>query len=84
MTGDADVNAAAVAVKAVAASAVAAKHAIDTRLLALARAIMRPKTYVGYSAFVLMGLATKCQPCVWEGSNFINLLTLNVPWALDS
>ena len=52
-------------------------------MLALAREIRKPRAYVGYSAFVLMGLATKCQPCVWEGSNFINLLDTHAPWALE-
>ena len=47
----------------------AARHTIDATLLALAREIRRPRAYVGYSAFILMGLLKKCQPCVMEGGN---------------
>ena len=52
-------------------------------MLALAREIKRPKAYVGCSAFILMGLRMKCQPCVWEGSNFIDLLEAFAPWAKE-
>ena len=61
-------------VAAVAPPAVAARHAVQTRLLALAREIRRPGAYVGYSAFLLLGALKKCQPCVWEGAVFIDLL----------
>ena len=50
-------------------SAVATKHTIHVALLALARSIRRPRSYVGYSAFILMGFLKKCQPCVWGGQN---------------
>ena len=51
-----------------AVTAVAAQHTIQATLLGLARDIRRPKAYVGYSAFLLMALLKKCQPCVWEGA----------------
>merc|ERR1712217_147770 len=77
-------NATAVAVTAVAGSpTVAAQHTIQATLLALAREIRRPRAYVGYSAFILMGLLKKCQPCVWEGANFIDLLEVFAPWAKE-
>ena len=52
-------------------------------MLALAREIRKPRAYVGYSAFVLMGLAMECQPCTWEGSSFSNLLATYIPWAME-
>ena len=58
---------------AAAKSAVAANHKTQADLLALARAIRRPRVYVG---FILMGLLKKCQPCVWEGRKLINLIEL--------
>ena len=77
-------NATAVAVTAVAGSpTVAAQHTIQATLLALAREIRRPRAYVGYSAFILMGLLKKCRPCVWEGANFIDLLEVFAPWAKE-
>ena len=77
-------SATAVAVTAVLPSPVAAKHRIESKLLALAREIRRPRAYVGYSAFILMGLLKKQRPCVWEGTNFIDLLQVFAPWALES
>ena len=77
-------NATAVAVTAAPSSAVAAQHKIETTLLALAREIRGPRAYVGYSAFILMGLLKKCQPCVWEGATFIDLLEVFAPWVKDS
>ena len=78
-------NATAVARTAVAGSpAVAAQHAIQATLLALSREIRRPGAYVGYSAFILMALLKKCQPCVWEGAAFIDLLEVFAPWAKES
>ena len=76
-------NATAVAVTAVASPAVAAQHTIQATLLALAREIRRPRAYVGYSAFILMGLLKKCRPCVWEGASFIDLLEVFAPWAQE-
>ena len=63
---------------------VAAQHRIESKLLALAREIRRPRAYVGYSAFILMGLLKKCRPCVWEGTSYIDLLQAVAPWALES
>ncbi len=76
-------NATAVAVTAAASRAVAAQHTIEATLLALAREIRRPRAYVGYSAFILMALLKKCQPCVWEGASFIDLLEVFAPWAKE-
>jgi hypothetical protein len=64
-------------------TAVAAQHRIHVTLLALARNIRKPTTYAGYSAFILMGLLKKCQPCVWEGTAFIDLLEVFAPWAKE-
>jgi hypothetical protein len=66
-----------------ASPAVAAQHKIRSTLLALARQIRHPRAYVGYSAFLLMGLLKQCQPCVWEGSQVINLLKVFAPWATE-
>ena len=71
------------AVAANAESAVAATCRIQATLLALARSIRRPHSYVGYSAFILMGLLRRCQPCVWEGPERINLINVFAPWALE-
>ena len=90
LTDVGDVNATAVAATAFAASGTAlgasattASHKIRTTLLALAREIRQPRQYIGYSAFVLMGLSKKCQPCVWEGSTKVNLLETFAPWATE-
>jgi len=66
-----------------AASAVKAHEKIHTLLLALARSIRRPRSYVGYSAFILMGLLKKRRPCAWEGPQFIDLIEVFAPWACD-
>ena len=79
MSDEDDVKATAVAVAAVSSTAVAAGQTIEAALLALARAIRKPNNYVGYSAFILMGLLMKSQPCVWEGSTFIDLLEVFAP-----
>ena len=63
---------------------VASQHRIESKLLALAREIRRPRAYVGYSAFILMGLLKKCRPCVWEGALYFDLLQVFAPWALES
>jgi hypothetical protein len=76
-------NVTAAAVAAAVPAAVAAQHTIQKRLLALSREIRKPKAYVGYSAFILMGLLKKCRPCAWEGSSFIDLLEVFAPWALE-
>ena len=64
-------------------SSVEAQDKIHTTLLALARSIRRPRTYVGYSAFILMGLLKKCRPCAWEGPFFIDLMQMYAPWAIE-
>ena len=76
-------NSTAQAVTAVAPPAVAAQHKIHSTLSALAREIRRPRAYVGYSAFILMGLLKQCRPCAWEGSTFIDLLQVFAPWAKE-
>ena len=77
-------NATQSAITAVASPAVAAQHTIHTAMLALAREIRRPRAYVGYSAFILMGVLKKCQPCVWEGGFFLDLLDVFAPWAKEN
>ena len=52
-------------------------------LLSLAREVRKPGQYVGYSAFILMGLLMKQQPCVWEGTLNIDLLETFAPWAKE-
>ena len=46
--------------------AVAARDRMEARLLKLAREIRTPRAYVGYAAFILMGLLKKCRPRVFE------------------
>ena len=84
LTDEGDVTSNAVAEAAFAASSDAARHRIQTTLLALARAIRRPRAFVGYSAFVLMGLLKKCQPCMWEGVTRIDLLETFAPFGRKS
>ena len=62
-------------------SSVEAQDKIHTTLLALARSIRRPRTYVGYSAFILMGLVYGCRPFAWEGPSLIDLIKVFAPWA---
>jgi hypothetical protein len=82
-------NAPAVAANSPNAPAVAAmssvRHAeqqILHTLLALAREIRKPRAYIGYSAFVLMGLHKKARPKAWEGEEPIDLIQTFAPWAL--
>ena len=63
--------------------AVAARGKIEARLLKLAREIREPRSYVGYAAFILMGLLKKCRPCVFEGATHIDLLEVFATWALS-
>ena len=74
-------NVTAVAATVSASPAVAARHTVEATLLDLARTIRTPKAYVGYSAFILMGLLKRCRPCVWEGSTLIDLLAVFAPSA---
>ena len=78
---DSEDDASAIAAAAFVSPAVAAGHTIRTTLLALARTIRKPRAYVGYSAFILMGLLNKCRPCAWEGASFIDLIDVFAPWA---
>jgi hypothetical protein len=64
-------------------SAVVAQRKVLATLLALARQIRTPCAYVGYSAFILFGLVYKCQPCLYEGRLFIDLLETFAPWAKE-
>ena len=68
---------------AIASSAVDAQTKICATLLALARTIRRPRTYVGYSAFILMALLKRCRPSAWEGKELVDLLKVFAPWADD-
>ena len=61
--------------------AVAARSRIEAGLLKLARDIRAPNKYVGYAAFILMGLLKKCRPRVYEGATHIDLLEVFAPWA---
>ncbi len=63
-------------------AAVAAKTNINAALLRIARELRRPRAYVGYIAFSVFALCKKCRPCVWEGSNYVQLLDVFAPWAL--
>ena len=65
------------------APAVAARGRVEARLLELARQIRKPCAYVGYAAFILMGLVKKCRPCVFEGATHLDLLKIFMPWALS-
>ena len=53
------------------------------KLLSLARDIRRDRNYVGYSFFVLFGLAKKCKPFVWEGENLVDVIDTFAPWATE-
>ena len=64
-------------------SAVAAEAHVLKTLLALAREIRQPRRYIGYSAFLLMGLLKKARPCVWEGDTLIDLVATFAPWAAE-
>ena len=66
-----------------ASSAVAAWNAVSRSLLFLAREIRRPRSYVGYSAFVLMALRENARPFAWEGSTSIDLIGTYAPWASE-
>ena len=53
------------------------------KLLALARDIRRPTTYIGYSAFVCWALLRGRRPCVWEGEHRIDLIEVYAPGAAE-
>lgn len=46
------------------------------------REIRKPRAYIGYSAFVLMGLQRDARPRAWEGDAPIDLIEAFAPWAL--
>ena len=50
----------------------------------LSREINNPRSYVGYSFFVLLALSRKTQLLMWEGEFSVNLLETFAPWALDT
>ena len=77
------VVASAAALAAIAGRADAVRHTIRSRLLTLARDIRKPRGFVGYSAFVLMGLVHKCRPRVREGNNEIDLISVFAPFACE-
>lgn len=58
------------------------KSALE-KLLTLAREISKDNHYIGYSAFILMGLRYHARPMVWEGESLINLIHVFAPWAYD-
>jgi hypothetical protein len=64
------------------AVAIGESDVLDT-ILHLARSIRQSCHYVGYSFFVLYGLAKKRCPMIWEGGNKINLIETFVPWASE-
>jgi len=53
------------------------------RLTGLARQIRKPQEWVGYSAFILFGLAKKFRPYMWEGGQRIDLMDTFAPWAKE-
>ena len=60
------------------------EHKVFQKIVELARSIRSPRTYVGYTFFVLLGICKNCQPVMWEGSGRVNLLEKYAPWALPS
>ena len=60
------------------------QHKVFQLIYQLARSIRSPRTYVGYTFFVLLGICKNCQPVMWEGSERVNLLEKYAPWALQS
>lgn len=63
------------------ATTIHALQAVEKTLLALARHIRLPRSYVGYSAFILMALVYGVRPCAWEGATFVDMLDTFAPWA---
>lgn len=50
-------------------------------VLALARSIARPRTYVGYAAFVVFAIMKQLRVFAWEGSTIIDIVGAYAPWA---
>ena len=63
-------------------TAVAGQLKVNAAVLRLARELRQPRSHVGFIAFILFGLCKKCRPCCWEGSNYVELLSVYAPWAL--
>ena len=61
----------------------AAKERIRTSALQLAREIRKPRSYIGYVAFVLFALLKKTRLLMWEGANKFCVIELFAPWAKD-
>ena len=80
-------TATAVAAQTPAAAAGAAKRAAMERIrasaLQLAREIRKPRTWIGYVAFVLFALLKKNRPQMWEGANKFCVIETFAPWAQD-
>ena len=53
------------------------------KILTLAREIRTDRVYVGYSFFILFGLAHHCLPEIWEGGSLVPLIATFAPWAED-
>lgn len=53
------------------------------RIISLAQEIRRPRQYVGYSFFILFGLARRCRPHIWEGESVVDLIETFIPWASE-
>ncbi len=68
----------------VAVSPELAQARVASRLLELARAIRRPRSYIGYSCFICFALHRKCRPFIWEGANRVDIVDAFAPWALDN
>ena len=66
---------------ALSASQAAERRIIDS-LLALARELRRPRSFVGQSFFMLLGILKKCRPFLWVGEHRCDLIETYVPWAL--
>ena len=75
----------AVAAQTPAAAAGAAKRAAKERIrasaLQLAREIRKPRSYIGYVAFVLFALLKKTRLQMWEGANKFCVIETFAPWA---
>ena len=48
-------------------------------LIALAHQIAKPRSYVGFSAFLLMALLKRCRPQFWIGSNLDDIVGVYIP-----
>ena len=61
------------------------RAAISTRLCsAWAERSELPDITLAIVFFLLLGLARQCRPCMWEGSNRVDLIQSYAPWAADT